>query len=574
MSKELEDLSRRVSNLEKQLGKSNLFGASQNTIGSTSADLTLKTSGKIKIQWKNKYIDLIKDGKLNVNSKFIYLISNVSDIGNKDGIYITNDYSVYLKAGDSVVNLSGEIGTTYVSYMNHQQTSSAQKDIALKNIGFLYDSIESVDESAIQNGIIYIQNQHKLYLMINGVLQEMTLDIPNPISRQITIQKVDNNQGAIVIKGTGTNNSLLFDYLEIYNDENSSYIDVKNNLKVLVEEPVIDITKEKTKINNGLSVNNIQSANFDTSYGFQLSLINGISTLTVDNIIERNRQITLSTDVIPSYFSSEVNTITSVIKHPDLETGLVITLKYNNQYNVGDYLYTYAEVNHDNSLQLVKLTLEVLTIDPNTTNTIYVNILSQYSNGVSNLDEISNLVGKLVFLISSNNQIEQIKYSKNNIDSLQYNQFLEEQNPNSIKSRIGNLTDLNLKVIDNQQEISMQGIGMFSQTGIFKELYYTSDSILSTTDNSTKMVSTEWIHRLLPQGSIIMFNGTTQSIPNGWKICDGTENTPNLTNYFVRADTNSGNTQTYEVVLNDQLQSNQNILQLQTYSLIFIMKMV
>ena len=574
MSKELEDLSRRVSNLEKQLGKSNLFGASQNTIGSTSADLTLKTSGKIKIQWKNKYIDLIKDGKLNVNSKFIYLISNVSDIGSKDGIYITNDYSVYLKAGDSVINLSGEIGTTYVSYMNHQETSSEQKDIALKNIGFLYDSIESVDESAIQNGVIYIQNQHKLYLMINGVLQEMTLDIPNPISRQITIQKVDNNQGAIVIKGTGTNNSLLFDYLEIYNDENSSYIDVKNNLKVLVEEPVIDITKEKTKINNGLSVNNIQSANFDTSYGFQLSLINGISTLTVDNVIERNRQITLSTDVIPSYFSSEVNTITSVIKHPDLETGLVITLKYNNQYNVGDYLYTYAEVNHDDSLQLVKLTLEVLTIDPNTTNTIYVNVLSQYSNGVSNLDEISNLVGKLVFLVSSNNQIEQIKYSKNNIDSLQYNQFLEEQNPNSIKSRIGNLTDLNLKVIDNQQEISMQGIGMFSQTGIFKELYYTSDSILSTTDNSTKMVSTEWIHRLLPQGSIIMFNGTTQSIPNGWKICDGTENTPNLTNYFVRADTNSGNTQTYEVVLNDQLQSNQNILQLQTYSLIFIMKMI
>ena len=172
------------------------------------------------------------------------------------------------------------------------------------------------------------------------------------------------------------------------------------------------------------------------------------------------------------------------------------------------------------------------------------------------------------------NMCKMIKYSKNNIDSLQYNQFLEEQNPNSIKSRIGNLTDLNLKVIDNQQEISMQGIGMFSQTGIFKELYYTSDSILSTTDNSTKMVSTEWIHRLLPQGSIIMFNGTTQSIPNGWKICDGTENTPNLTNYFVRADTNSGNTQTYEVVLNDQLQSNQNILQLQTYSLIFIMKMI
>nr|DAH58355.1 MAG TPA: hypothetical protein [Bacteriophage sp.] len=35
----------------------------------------------------------------------------------KDGIYIINDGSVYLKTGDTVINLVGEAGTTYVSFL-------------------------------------------------------------------------------------------------------------------------------------------------------------------------------------------------------------------------------------------------------------------------------------------------------------------------------------------------------------------------------------------------------------------------------------------------------------------------
>lgn len=43
----------------------NLFGRIFDSIGSPSYDLLLKTKGQIKVQWGNKYIDLVKDGNVN-----------------------------------------------------------------------------------------------------------------------------------------------------------------------------------------------------------------------------------------------------------------------------------------------------------------------------------------------------------------------------------------------------------------------------------------------------------------------------------------------------------------------------
>lgn len=37
----------------------------------------------------------------------------------------------------------------------------------------------------------------------------------------------------------------------------------------------------------------------------------------------------------------------------------------------------------------------------------------------------------------------------------------------------------------------------------------------------------------IPQGIIVMWSGAISNIPNGWYLCDGTNNTPNLQNRFV-----------------------------------------
>ena len=45
-------------------GKTSMFGKTYNTIGSTDSNFIIKTKGDLKIQWGNRYIDLIKNGKI------------------------------------------------------------------------------------------------------------------------------------------------------------------------------------------------------------------------------------------------------------------------------------------------------------------------------------------------------------------------------------------------------------------------------------------------------------------------------------------------------------------------------
>ena len=37
----------------------------------------------------------------------------------------------------------------------------------------------------------------------------------------------------------------------------------------------------------------------------------------------------------------------------------------------------------------------------------------------------------------------------------------------------------------------------------------------------------------IPSGVIVMWGGQVDKIPSGWTLCDGTDNTPNLTDRFI-----------------------------------------
>lgn len=500
MSKELEDLLRRVSELEKQVknGSFSAFGRSYSSIGSSSSDFVIKTKGQVKIQWGNKFIDLIKDGKINVNSKFIYTVDTQDNIGNKDGIYVTSDGSVYVKSGDTIISLVGEIGTTYVSFMEEQQTTSDQKHTALKNIGFIYDSLEQVDSTALQNGLIYVQDQHKIYLVRNGQLEEFKLEIPNPFTQQFVIQKSDSSQGALLIRGSGINNSLAFESLYLYVDEGNSYFDSEGNIEFIVDgNTIVNISKDRTTINNITQSNTFQSINAGSDSGFRLYVENGESTLEVDNIIERNKKNSINVDVFPEFFSKRNNIIVSVeqTSDPGMGSGYAIKLKYENQYEVGDYLYTYGEVQvNDFCTKLIKIPLTVGILDTETDNVIYAQIVSGFSNEVDQLTSIPNLEGKIIFLISSDKEIQQLRYSEENMDLLQYQEFSEEQDKASVKARVGDLTELELKGKDNGQEVPIEGFGVFAENGAFKQAQYKSDYFLDDVDNSSKFASTEWVN--------------------------------------------------------------------------------
>jgi hypothetical protein len=53
------------------------------------------------------------------------------------------------------------------------------------------------------------------------------------------------------------------------------------------------------------------------------------------------------------------------------------------------------------------------------------------------------------------------------------------------------------------------------------------------TDNSTKVATTAFVRGILPTGLIMLWSGSTGSIPTGWLLCNGTLGTPDLRDRFI-----------------------------------------
>ena len=207
LTKEIQSLKSKISELETKLKNNDsnfkAFGRSYSKIGSSDSDFLIKTKGQVKIQWGSKFIDLIKDGKINVDSKFIY---KENQVGVKDGIYVIEDgedSKVILKVGDDQISLVGEVGNTYVSFQGEQQTTQEQKYTALTNIGFLYKDLKDIGTDSLQNGIIYVESEQKLYIVQEGQLAEFNVELPNPYTKYFVIQKQDNSKGSLLIVGSG-----------------------------------------------------------------------------------------------------------------------------------------------------------------------------------------------------------------------------------------------------------------------------------------------------------------------------------------------------------------------------------
>lgn len=542
--KELESLKKRVSELESQKQDNlSMFGRSYNQTGNLNSDFLIKTKGQIKVQFGGKFIDLIKDGKINVDASFIFTVKSQDKIGVKDGIYLTDDGLVYLKVGENLINLVGEIGNTYVSFLGEQETQADSKYTALRNIGFLYPDINSFGEDSLQNGIIYIEAEQKLYIVQNGQLSEFSIAFPNPFTEQFIIQKNDANNGALLIKGSGITNSLAFDSFYIFTEEGNTYLRSDGEINIMIDEDTfINVTQSKTTIKNIVEANTFQSIDASYDSGFMLYIDDNGSTLIVDNLIVRNQSDEVSTGIYPVQWSLKHNVITSVdqVSDPTLGSGFALSLKYKNEYKVGDYIYFYSDVEvNDFSSQVIRIPAQVRMLNTETGNIIYVEVLTNLIENVGSLQELPNCIGKITYLVGSEEKLHLLRYAEQQIDLVECQTVEEEQSSDSIQARYGLLDDLNLKERDNvtQTEPEIKGQGIYSGQGYFSKAGYEKDYGLLDDDDSTQLASTEWVRKLLkriiPKGTITAYHG--DSIPDGWALCDGENGTPNLIGKFIKA---------------------------------------
>ena len=555
IEKELQQLKQRIASLEAQ--KNVLFGNSYSSAGSSSSDYLIKTRGKVKIQIGNKFIDLLKDGKINVDSKFIF---KEKEVGSKDGIYIIGDgedAKVIISIGGSQIDLKGEVGTTYVSFLSTQETTPEQKHTALQNIGFLYKNVSDVQSNGLKTGIVYVESEQKLYIVQDGQLTEFTIDFPNPYPKQFVLSKSDKDKGALVIKGTGIENSLAFDSLFLYSSGGNTYVDSSGEVYIrLGEEEKILIEESQVVFSNNVISQTFQSKNATESSGFRLYVDQGESTLEIDNLIVRkgsNLSSNSSSNLYPKYWYRENNLISDIseMKDPDNpdQLGYAVDLVYQNKFQVNDSLYTFVSIKQDgdSASSQILLPLKVEALNTETGNIIYVSLqqtlISEEDYKKLTFDKVlSALKFQTIFLAGRNEPISLIRRDPQNIDLLTSSGFTDEQDIKKVQTRVGNVEELNLLGRENNKEVPIKGTGIYSSNSCFLKAQYTSLYELPPQDSSSKFASTEWVNKLIPKGSIIMFNGLSSEIPKGWHICDGTEGTPNLTGKFIKASNTSEET--------------------------------
>lgn len=283
-----------------------LFGRTYSTVGNSDSDFIIKTRGQVKVQWGKKFIDIIKDGKLNVDVTLIKEVSSIDSI-TSDGIYmLEGSNTVVVRINGVTVSLVSDNSDNYVSFIRPQLTTDEQKKQAQRNIGLRYSTIQEAITDSAYNGILFIDSDKKLYIAEDGVYTEYLSDISNPYNKQILIKKTIKREGegigALVVSGNGEDNSLVIGSqlqgLQVYKEDSNAVvkgvgtmIEIYSDDSHLIELASTGVTfKTRTAIEDTLVSDMIQSTNSSSISGYRLYYdeYSKESTLEVDNLITRN----------------------------------------------------------------------------------------------------------------------------------------------------------------------------------------------------------------------------------------------------------------------------------------------
>lgn len=270
-----------------------LFGRTYSTVGNSDSDFIIKTRGQVKVQWGKKFIDIIKDGKLNVDVSFIGSVDSYNDIGSKDGLYyVKEDGSIYLVVNGNKINILGDVDGTYVSFASKQDTADEQKGQASKNLGIRYSSKDEATEYGVTNGIVFLEDANRWYIVEDGVFTLYPSELESPYKKQLIISKEDNSIGALVISGQGNGNALIFnagsDTLSIYKDFDNYSIDSSSPIITTVgTTSTAELGLDGLSLSKSLFCDSIESSSASDSTGFKLYMLDGKSILSIDQLMVR-----------------------------------------------------------------------------------------------------------------------------------------------------------------------------------------------------------------------------------------------------------------------------------------------
>lgn len=312
-----------------------IAGKPSTVVGKQNTNLVLRGQA-IKIQYGNKFIDLIKDGKLCTGQSFT---EDTTEQTLEEGFENIDD-KIYLVSGEKKFNLSDLTDKRYVSYNNTQETTGVQKTQSLKNSGLCYDSVNEIPNDFV--GISYVISENKLYSCNNGNIVEYISTVSNDLVIN-SLQCKNLNAESIRI---GSN-------VKLYESSNNAVFDVKS----------LQIGSYFLLKDNILTTTNIQSEDYSDTQGYNLyKNDNDEYVLHIDRVEERD-----NSKYIQNLFESNCNSnfdniITEQSSYNEVYTQL--TLKYAHNYKVDDVIGIYSRSNNQliiTNLESGKSKLEIIT---------------------------------------------------------------------------------------------------------------------------------------------------------------------------------------------------------------------
>ena len=301
-----------------------LFGKNYQEAGSSSSPLLLRSNGEIKLQWGNKFIDLIKNGKINSEAKDYIFTVDTSDEIKANGIYlVTEDSSIWINVEGTKTKLS-DTDTTYVSFLTEQETTPEQKQQALTNLGLIYENIDALNKANLVTGLAYVVETNKLYLIQNKVVSEYQVTSTLPTSGKFDDLTISN----LTIKNNTINSNQL-----VLTINNIPYLQLNDN--ILCSVPFL--------------VDKLQSINYNyNKSGFALYQDNGKSVLDIDSLNWRNIESELPKNqktYITYTILGNFNIVTGVTDVSSKDESLYkLELKYPNNISLSLSNYILAEL--------------------------------------------------------------------------------------------------------------------------------------------------------------------------------------------------------------------------------------
>lgn len=317
-----------------------LFGKNYQEAGSSSSPLLLRSNGEIKLQWGNKFIDLVKNGKINSEAKDYIFTVDTSDEIKANGIYlVTEDSSIWINVEGTKTKLN-DTSTTYVSFLTEQETTPEQKQQALTNLGLIYENIDALNKANLVTGLAYVVEANKLYLIQNKVVSEYQVTSALPTSGKFDDLTISN----LTIKNNTVNSSQL-----ILAINNIPYLQLNDN--ILCSVPFL--------------VDKLQSVNYNyNKSGFALYQDNGKSVLDVDSLNWRNieselpkNQKTYITYTILGDFNI-VTEVTDVSSETDSLYKLKLKYPNNMPSNLPNYILAELETTYNIFLLTTKVQVQ------------------------------------------------------------------------------------------------------------------------------------------------------------------------------------------------------------------------